>query len=542
MEKARSAIKAGDAFAFIDKAISTLTPSNSGQSRPAHQRMLLGAVIDQVNLVDLPLKRLRDGHSWRIDASKLSHLHAMHELTVRVRLAWFHGVDVSERFKIDTKLVHERATRMAEIANSSRTTNPYLNTIPGYEKEVAFTGVPGPNVIHLARWFRRALTKHFRQVADYFALLTSAIGRNASPIVSESVLESRKVQILWQAAFAKSHHLVTTSDGGEKLFAKFSDPEGDAWRRASKNYVRLKGLDDFCEKSGLIGFFVTITLPAKFHPNPANGNCSWDGSTPVDAHKRLQEQWRKFQRRFGETGQKVYGVRVEEPHDDACPHWHALIYVEPAREDVFHAQIQAAFGTGFSTKVVRIDRTLSTGASYLTKYLNPRYAEGEGVSAMDNPKAAKAARYDAYRASWGSRSIQFFDLPGSSSIWDELRRIKAASSQFALLSAEGQTLHSYATAEPPDYGEFLLLLQRMNADKAQRVHVLYAKSEAGSRLLVGLFVDGQRIETHQQAWTVEPVVEKPDAPKKARTVSHSYPSNAGNPKEVLGMETGVEMS
>lgn len=542
MEKIRSAITAGDAFAFIDKTKRDFAQIEGPKARKPLQVMLLEAVIERVNLVYIPLKRLRPCNTWTIQTRGLILAEAIHELKLRVRLARLHGIDVVDLFEIDEVEIHETATRMADISNDLRAKNPHLASIPGFDSLVRFTGIPGPDVQNVARWFRRALTKHARQLSEYYGLLMSEIGRSASPIVSQLVLESRERQIQRQTEYANTHQFVTTAASGEQISVKFSDPERDAWRRASKNYIRLKGLDAFCEKAGLQGYFVTITLPAKYHPNPANGKRSWNGSTPSDAHKQLQTLWRTFQRRFGETGKKVFGVRVEEPHDDACPHWHALIYVEPERETDFQARIQSVFGSGFSTKVVLIDRSLSTGASYLTKYINPRFGKDDRESAMDSPKAEKAARYDAYRSAWGGRSIQFFDIPGSSSIWDELRRIRPESEQFAQLSADGQLLRSCATSEPPDYGEFLSLLQKMNAEKPRRVHVLYAETANGSRLINGIFVDGQEIETHQQSWTVESVIEKSKATTRGRTVSHSCPSNAGIKKEDAGQVTEVEMT
>lgn len=542
MEEIRSATTAGDAFAFIDKTKRDFAPCEVQKGRKPLQEMLLDGVFDKVNLVYIPLKRLRPGHAWKIQTHGLTLAQATHDLKVRVRLGRWHGIDVSDLFEIDEMQIHEVATRMADISNDLRAKNSYLASIPGFDSVIRFTGIPSADVKNVARWFRRALTKHARQLSNYFSLLMSDIGRNASPIVSHWVLDSRERQIQRQTEYANTHQFVTTAASGVQISVKFSDPESDAWRRASKNYIRLKGLDDYCVKAGLQGYFVTITLPGRYHPNPANGNRSWDGSTPFDAHKLLQAMWRAFQRRFGESGNKALGARVEEPHDDACPHWHSLLYIEPAREAEFHAHIRSAFGTGVSTKVVLIDRSLSTGASYLTKYINPRFGKDESESAKDNPKAEKAARYDAYRASWGGRSIQFFDIPGSSSIWDELRRIRPESEQFVQLSADGQSLRSFATSEPPDYGEFLSLLQEMNADKPRRVHVVYAKSETGTRLIKGIFVDGHVIETHQQSWTVESVIEKSKATTRGRTVSHSYPSKAGTSTEDLGMETGVQMS
>jgi hypothetical protein len=552
MENTQSAVAAGDVFAFIDQTKLGNTKKTGKKASGSLQKMLFQGVLDRVNLAYVPVKRPRRANLGlsRIKPPRRpknivtgwSMAMVTFKLKLRIRVAQKHGIDVAEFFEIDEMQVHKIAVRLANLLSDLRATDPCLDSIPGFDDVIRFTGIPGPDVTNVARWFRRAITKNARQLADYFALLMLQIGREASPIVSRAVLESRERQIQRQTVYANSHRFVTIADSGEQISAKFSDPASDAWRRASKTYTRLKGLDTFCGKLGLKGFFVTITLPGKYHPNPANGKRSWDGSTPVDAHKRLQDTWRSFQKRYGESGGKVFGVRVEEPHDDACPHWHALIYIEPEREADFLSRMQAAFGTGCATKIVAIDRSLGSGASYLTKYINPHFVKNDDMSSLNNPKAKKAALYDAYRATWGSRSIQYFDIPGSSTLWDELRRVRPKSAQFKQLSEEGKRLHDYATSSPPDYGDFLLLLHEMNADIEKRIYVLYGQRESGSRFIRGFFVDGERIETHEKTWKVEPVIDRPIDQLKPRTVSHSYPSNAGIQKEDLGMVTEVQMS
>jgi hypothetical protein len=82
-------------------------------------------------------------------------------------------------------------------------------------------------------------------------------------------------------------------------------------------------------------------------------------------------------------------------------------------------------------------------------------------------KKEKALAYSAHRATWGGRSIQFFDVPSSSTVWDELRRIKENSDEYMKLASDGLELHRCATSN--DYGEFLEILSSMQEGPINRV-------------------------------------------------------------------------
>ena len=382
--------------------------------------------------------------------------------------------------------------------------NAVLSTIPGYEELVMHIGLPGEHVIHVARWFKKALLQHERQVADYFAHCMRNVGKSGSKIVSSAVLASRGRQIKMQMEYAANHHLTSTGPDGKIQSIPFLDPVTSAEQRSAKIYVQLKGLDLFSVKQGLAGFFITLTLRATFHPNPSKGRCSWDGATPRNGHDELQFNWRNFQRRFGKT----IGVRVEEPHEDGCPHWHVLIYIDPSRESDLRSRIGKCFGEGFAADVRAIDRDIGSGASYLMKYIRPALIDSlqvEGSSAVK--RSDKAARYDAHRATWGGRTIQIFDVPGSSTKWTEMRRIKESSDEYARLPTEGQRLHKAATTN--DYCEFLLILLDMrHASGASRVKIKYGNRESGSKMVQGICVDEIFIDTHKTKWSIEPIPSK----------------------------------
>ena len=500
---------AGDPFSFLDQNRRS-SPYMAKTRSETHDRLLLKAVIARINRLDLPHDG--DDELWAIDLAQpgMFSLQALDlALSDRIAIAAKLGIELHQIFEVDDSIVHSSAAHLAEVLHDARSGGLLVTTLPGYEDLIAAIGLPSVEVANVARWFRRALTRFERQLADYFGYLLSEVGKAASPIVSSAVLDSRRRQLDRQKAYAERHCFFCVDANGGETRVKFGDAQNNAARRSAKIYARLKGLEQFCGSRGLDGYFVTLTLPPKFHPNPANGNSTWNGATPSQGHAELQRRWRSIQRRVGENGGKCFGVRVEEPHEDGCPHWHALIFVAPERESILRKCIVRVFGGDLAAQVERIDRSRGSGASYLLKYISPTLLDRkvetplleEGVS--QTKKTEKSALYDAHRATWGARSIQFFDLPGSSTVWDEVRRIKDGSIEYTLLGLDGERLHAAATQTK--YGDFLEVLLDLRESSPPRLRVAYGVRGKRSRAVVGIEIDGTLIQTRTKQWTVEPL-------------------------------------
>lgn len=402
--------------------------------------------------------------------------------------------NISVSDAIDHKLIREQALYMAELLHEEYRGSSDNNFMLFYRQFIDRNGMPGPHVKNLSRWFYRVLLRCKRQDADMAAHRDKKIGQNGMRIVSDVVLNSRKLQLQTQRKNIDDQEVIYIDNTGKEICIAFSEIWNSPEKRAAKHYVRAKGLEKYCQKVGLAGFFLTLTLPPKYHPNPAIGRKSWQGFTPKDGHQEMQKRWRTFQRRFGKT----IGIRVEEQHSDGCIHWHALVWIESTLIKKLYEKLERYFGGAPATIILPLDPTKGSAASYIMKYiLKATGAQHDGV---DQNTRDTADRADAHRATWGGRAVEIFDFSGSSTIWNEIRRIKTGSKQYAQLSNNGIELHT--SAQENNYCKFLTILKQMNMGKEKKCRILYKKTENGAIVIDGLIEEDTPIITHEKVWTL----------------------------------------
>jgi hypothetical protein len=394
---------------------------------------------------------------------------------------------------IDYAAVEAKAIVMAELYYEALIRKVDVRTeVSTYREDFLQVGLPNSKVKNIVLWYRRALLKAERQAADMSNHRLKMIGGSGDAIVSKAVLLSRRAQLLSQRNYLEKVELVKREENGSETVIKCADIFKTPEKRIAKMYVRTEGLEKFCVSQGLLGYFLTMTLPSRFHPNPSNGRSTWDGSTPADGHRSLQHRWRAWQRLFGKT----MSVRVEEQHKDGCPHWHALIWIPPTRESELVAKIQTCFGAPPASKIEKIDTAKASASTYLMKYLMKATGAGE------DKKSTKIAELaDAHRATWGGRAIVISDVQGSATIWDEMRRVRFGSPGWLSFPDQARALHSAATTN--NYYEFLTILFSMNSEKAtRRCSIWYEISSRGTRLVKGFIFDDTYIETHRDQWQI----------------------------------------
>lgn len=232
--------------------------------------------------------------------------------------------------------------------------------------------------------------------------------------------------------------------------------------RRNELMVRIKGMEQYASIFGHCGRFITATAPSKYHR--AKGK-EWNALTPKEVQAYLVETWAKVRAKLARQKITIYGVRVTEPHKDACPHWHLLAWFETSKQakigikTIRHYFLETdgqEKGALFNrVKTVTINPLKGGAASYVAKYVC-KNVDGAHVGDMTdldgnivtNGKDG-AERVKAWASCWGARQFQF--IGGAPvSLWRELRRNRTGE------GVNGAMFLLWSLADSADYCGFMV--------------------------------------------------------------------------------------
>lgn len=276
-----------------------------------------------------------------------------------------------------------------------------------------------------AGWWRRALRHRFK-VVELHQIQNGAVHKFASPYVSAKALHRHERNAARLVRQMDSMEAVNQATGEvihmpELIEASLSNPVN----RRCALMARIKGIEVHATAKGHIGLFITITCPSRMHPRHSKSgtaNQNYDGTYPTKAHGYLCRLWGKAMRNAAHQGLMAYGLRVVEPHHDACPHWHLLAFTPVDQAEAFtdtlrgYALADNPDEPGAQERrfiVKRIDPTKGSAVGYVAKYVS-KSIDGEGVDTdneSDTDGASAARRQIAWARTWGIRQFQFFGVP-----------------------------------------------------------------------------------------------------------------------------------
>ena len=320
-------------------------------------------------------------------------------------------------------------------------------------------------------WWRRTLRRAAARIVEAGAIKLGMVNRRNGAYASDEAVKRRKAQKrrndagLASALFRNEAGQIYTLK--ELAAASVANPVN----RGGELMTRIRGCEEYAEAQGHIGLFVTLTTPSAMHAMlsreghrrgiaaaladiagetlaadsyQAVRNPRYDGeTTPRDAQQWLVKQWSKARAAIKRKGLEVYGFRVAEPHHDATPHWHmllwckteddaqalqALLYRYWVTNDKRYAQergadknrtnfkrLHAGGATGYIAKYI----AKSIGHHALPDHLDEVNGELFEVESGDVPGHV---RVDAWAATWGIRQFQAIGQP-SVTVWREVRRV-----------------------------------------------------------------------------------------------------------------------
>jgi hypothetical protein len=288
------------------------------------------------------------------------------------------------------------------------------------------------------QWWRRNLRAVHAKQVEGAAIGLGYVHKKGDVYISNESVRRRAEQNDRNAASLES--VVATNEEGDdftlaELAAK--GPANKAIRRAEL-MTRIAGFERIADDMGHVGVFLTITCPSRMHKwaQRSGGvfeNQKYDGTLPNEAQAYLARTWAKIRSKLQRQKLGVYGFRIAEPNHDGTPHWHCLVFLDPARVDQFRAIVMhyALQDSGTERGALEhrvdwkpIDKGRGSAAGYIAKYV-AKNIDGYRLDKdlFDNDAVEASHRVEAWASTWRIRQFQQLGGPPVGP-WRELRRVK----------------------------------------------------------------------------------------------------------------------
>lgn len=198
----------------------------------------------------------------------------------------------------------------------------------------------GPAVARMSNpiWWRPKLSKVHARTVEGAAIDLGYVNRAADCYVSKESLYRRAQQNERTAAIMENTVMVNEL-GQEYTLAELSakGPADKAIRRGEL-MTRIAGFERIALDMGHVGIFMTQTAPGRMHKwltvkgdkKRVFENKRYDGTFPDAAQERHGEVWARIRSKCARYGIPFYGFRIAEPNHDGTPHWHLLLFLDPA--------------------------------------------------------------------------------------------------------------------------------------------------------------------------------------------------------------------
>lgn len=296
-------------------------------------------------------------------------------------------------------------------------------------------------------WWLRQIRTEWKRRFEHVSIMLGLTYVKTDPYIS------REVAIVQAARNRENEELLASCTAVNENGQSYTLAElaalgmGNKALRRGELMTRIRGFEEIASDMGHVGMFWTITCPSKFH-SVGGTNEKYNNATPRDAQRYLVGVWARMRAALHRLGIQPYGFRIAEPHTDGCPHWHMLLFVDPAQADAMNAVIRSYAmeedgdekgAKENRCKLVRIEASMGTASGYIVKYVC-KNVDGHGVGdhktkengttyviATDkfgNEEITASQRVTYWAQVWGIR--QFQQIGGAPvGVWRELRRVQA---------------------------------------------------------------------------------------------------------------------
>lgn len=251
-------------------------------------------------------------------------------------MGYKHMMDAADKEGIRSAEVFEEQLR--KIANAAASD----------DDELLAEGIAGiKGRLKEKKWWKRQLYKFLYRAFEAVMRECGMVHRRAGLYISNEAFKRFEQRKLKARAFFEQTEAICEETGESFVLAELWEHSmANPAIRRMELMTRMRGFDEISRVHGHYGCMVTLTCPSRFHKKLSKNsadNPKFDGSTPRDGADYLQKVWTQIRANLGRAGIRIYGFRVAEPHHDATPHWHLLLFMEQAHKETFR-RVVAKYG------------------------------------------------------------------------------------------------------------------------------------------------------------------------------------------------------
>ncbi len=274
---------------------------------------------------------------------------------------------------------------------------------------------------------------------EHLMIAAGYVSKVASPYCSDPCFKEWIAQKKANFEYLQAMEL-EDQDTGERssLLDKVMGSTSNPKNARAELMVRMRGFEDMATEMGLVGMFYTLTAPSRYHPTHVHSgkrNDKYRDAGPRQTQKYLCKVWARVRAKWGREGIRTFGFRVAEPHHDATPHWHLLLFLRPEEVEyataIFRKHALKEDGNEPGAQEHRftvkpIDEKFGSATGYIAKYISKNIdgygMDGELDGESGQPVKEMAKRVRAWASRWNIR--QFQQIGGAPvTTWRELRRL-----------------------------------------------------------------------------------------------------------------------
>lgn len=302
-------------------------------------------------------------------------------------------------------------------------------------------------------WWLRKIERAYLSASENARRVAGMVGVNDSVYASLKAVEWYKQKQAQTEKWLKTIVMTNSDNKSISMFdihqASLANPEN----RRNELMVRINALESLANERGMVGMFITMTTPSRFHAMKKVGkyyveNEKFDGSTVKNGQSWLINRWALIRTALSDRNIKPLGLRVAEPHKDGTVHWHMLVFINADDKAVITGLFEKymfcqgrykkefigdrdelktinQFNARFLSK--DIDPSRGSAAAYVAKYIS-KNINAKAVENLNEKESGKKLsslvnNVNAWCRIASIRQFQMFGMP-SVTVWRELRRLR----------------------------------------------------------------------------------------------------------------------